>query len=185
MNGLQVTALDRGLLAGVHGEAGGRVRVDLAVLPVWTDERPLQGFTGYMDWRMSGRLSDLIRTRFCDGEKGQSVLLPGERRLPADRLVLVGLGPSEGFDDERARHAGRRIVTVAGALRPRDVLLALPVSSAERGPIETLVREVAGEVPQLAHDGPDPATWWMVADPGQVGRLRALLEGPPRAAEEV
>ncbi|HWB80428.1 MAG TPA: M17 family peptidase N-terminal domain-containing protein [Nannocystaceae bacterium] len=29
---------------------------------------------------------------------------------------------------------------------------------------------------------PDPVRWWVVADPRHVGRLRRLLDGPPRAA---
>jgi hypothetical protein len=29
---------------------------------------------------------------------------------------------------------------------------------------------------------PDPVRWWLVADPRHVGRLRRLLDGPPRAA---
>ena len=184
MTNLQVTELDRGLLEGVGGPGGERARVDLAVLPVWTDERPLQGLAGLMDWRAAGALSDLIRTRFCDGEAGKSVLLPGERRLPAERLVLVGMGRAEGFDEERAREAARRVVDVVAGLKPRDVLLALPTGEGERAPVEALMEEVADQLRGRAQDGPERTTWWMVAEPGLVPRLRALLEGPPRAAEE-
>src|SRR5436190_1879228 len=72
-----IAPLTRALLDGVDdGSAGARRRVDLAVLPFFEDERPLQGLAGLVDWRIGGGLSALLRAGFCTGATGEAVLLP-------------------------------------------------------------------------------------------------------------
>ena len=39
-----------------HGPGG-----DALVVPVWSDVRPLRGAAGLLDWRLCGRLSQMIR----------------------------------------------------------------------------------------------------------------------------
>jgi hypothetical protein len=134
-----VEALQRAVLEGVHEFEGEpeRIRVDLGLVPVFADERPLQGLAGLMDWRRSGWLSSLLRSGFCSGRVGERVLMPGGPGLPVDRVVLLGLGPRAEFDAEAAARAARDLVEVAlgvGALR---VLVALPAHG-ERRPAELL-----------------------------------------------
>jgi hypothetical protein len=116
------------------------------------------------------------------GSHGEAVLLPGDRRLPARRIVLVGLGPARSFDEAEARRAGQHMVEVAARLGPRDVLLALPTTEIDRPAVEAMLEGVTGGLSGVAED--EAGTWWVVAEAGHAGRLRALLEGPPRAAEE-
>lgn len=115
-----------------------RLRVDLGVVPVFSDERPLLGLAGLIDWRGSGCLSKLVRSGFCSsgfgeqGEWGEQVLLPCDRRLPVDRLVLVGLGPREHYDEARARALAEQSVRVALGLQSPTVLIALPSHGKDR-----------------------------------------------------
>ena len=188
---LRVHALDRHVLDGVvvDPEApGDRKRLDVGVLPYFEDERPLQGLAGFVDWRTDGRLSALMRTGFCTGRSGEAVLLPGRRTLPAQRWVLVGLGRSTGFHDERARQTATWIVDTVERLGARDVLMALPGRVPERAAVEEMFAGMVVELrrapaARLAEEGPLPC-WWVIAEGRHVARLRRLLEGPPRAARE-
>lgn len=190
---LVVVGLDRELLGGVPVDPdvpAERRPLDLGVLPYFEDERPLQGLAGLVDWRSGGRLSSLLREGFCSGRTGEAVLLLGGRTLPATRWVLIGLGASPGFADERAHAAAGRIVSIATRLLPRDVLLAMPGRAGERAAVEAVFRGLTDGLRSVgprgvAHD-PEPrgATWWVVAENRHVARLRRLLEGPPRAASE-
>lgn len=150
---IAVAPLTRALLEGVDDGSGGpRRRVDLAVLPIFEDERPLQGLAGLVDWRTGGSLSVLLRSGFCTGAAGEAVLLPGRRTVPMERLVLLGLGPSRGFDRAAAEAAGERLVAVVEGLVPREVLVAMPGRAPERAMVEAvfdgLTRALAMRAPK-------------------------------------
>lgn len=158
---IRVEPLDRAVLDGVaDGEDDDRRRLDVGLLPYFSDERPLQGLAGFVDWRSSGRLSSLLREGLCSGVAGEVLLLPGRTTLPVDRLVLVGLGDSHEFDRERAREAARAMVGIARGLRAFDVLLAMPGRLEERSVSEAVftalteaLRAADGGLP--AHEAED------------------------------
>lgn len=199
-----------------------RTPLDVGVLPVFSDERPLTGLAAFLDWRASGKLSALLRRQWWTGAFGECVLVPAGRTLPVRRIVLFGLGASTRFDTERAGKAASAIVGVVARLAPREVLFAMPGRGQERAVIETIfqaalasmcarvepsdlasgaaVREGSvsdGAVLDRARPVQDvtaergsnsaraaeaTCTWWVIADPRHVARLRRVLEGPPRAA---
>jgi hypothetical protein len=185
---ISVVPLSRGLLDGVlvdQEHAPRRHRCDLGVLPYFSDERPLGGLAGFIDWRCSGAVSDLLRAGFCDGSTGQAVLLPGRRSLPAQRWILLGLGPSAGFTPDVSRDAATRIVDVARRVAPADVLLSMPGRPADRSVLEGLFGGVAAHLAECSRADPDGGVpWWVVAEERHVARLRSVLEGPPRPADD-
>lgn len=222
---LRIERLERGAYDGVTLEPGGpRHRVDLAIVPCFSDERPLRGLAALLDWRTAGSLSRLLRDGFCSGATHELVLMPARADLPCARVVLLGLGVRDQLDVGTARRLAASAVTVAQRLAPVDVLFALP-SDTDRELVEGLFaglvvalggashvvganaeaqNETAregtrdgGEVGDDATDGapwlmrpasPEPGDgeapvrWWVVADGRHAGRLRRLLDGPPRAA---
>lgn len=129
---LEVEPLERALLSGVRAGAG-RERLELAIVPIFRDQRPLQGLGGLLDWRESGRISRLLRSGFYDGERGERVLLPGGRRAPVDRLVLLGLGEQGDYDASVVRSTVAACLGLARGMRAGSVLLALPSGAHERG----------------------------------------------------
>ena len=211
---IAVEPLERRLLDGVPMEdASGHVRraVDVGILPVFEDERPLQGLAGFIDWRSSGVLSRLIRSGLCQGKAYEAVLWPSPARLPARRWVLVGLGSLADFDADRAMEAAERMVRTACRLCPQDVMLAMPARLPERRSLEAVFAATVAslglaESPQSqpppedesstdegeAHPESEVAplrlvprktwTWWVIAEARHVARLRRLLQGPPRPA---
>lgn len=93
---------------------------DTLVLPFFADERPLRGAGGLCDWRLCGRLSRLLSGSRVVGSRGEITLYPplvgGAPRLPFTRLLLVGLGAAERFDEAAAHESARVIVAAVSKL---------------------------------------------------------------------
>jgi len=70
-------------------------------------ERPLQGLAGLVDWRLCGALTRALRGGLYGGAPGEALLLPTSGRLPAGRVVALGLpaAPSPEALEAAARHA--------------------------------------------------------------------------------
>jgi Cytosol aminopeptidase family, N-terminal domain len=83
---------------------------DALVLTFFSDERPLRGAAGLVDWRLCGRLSRLIKAGRLDGGPDEVTLVPpAGARLPFPRIFVFGLGSSEGFDERRFKSAVARV----------------------------------------------------------------------------
>ncbi len=76
-------------------------RGGLLIMFRFEERQPLVGVEGLVDWRLHGHLSRLIIDGFISGNADESLLVPLERRLPHDNLIVFGLGPTEGFCEER------------------------------------------------------------------------------------
>ena len=60
-----------------------------------TNERPLQGLAGRIDWSFQGALSQFIRTGSITGESGELVYIPIRKPGRTFHFLLVGVGASE------------------------------------------------------------------------------------------
>src|SRR5258708_2641365 len=77
--------------------------VELCVCSIWSDERPVRGFAGLIDWRLGGRLSSLLRSGSMAGEVGETLLVPGKPHLPFEKVLVFGLGARDAFSDDTFR----------------------------------------------------------------------------------
>ena len=112
-----------------HGPGG-----DALVLPVWSDVRPLRGVAGLLDWRLCGRLSQMILEGRVSGAAREKLLLVTSR-IPWRRVLAVGVGVSTAFDEDAFRSTidcslqalrGIGASSVAMALPGRDIDLIRP-----------------------------------------------------------
>ena len=88
-------------------KAGTASGPDTLALTFFDDERPLCGAAGLADWRLGGRISRLISDGHCSGCAGESLIMPAGRKLPFERILLFGLGPSQELNDGALKtHAG-------------------------------------------------------------------------------
>jgi hypothetical protein len=71
---------------------------DALVVPVWSDVRPLRGAAGLLDWRLCGRLSQMLRDGNISGAAGEKLLL-ATGRVVWQRVLAIGLGESVAFDE--------------------------------------------------------------------------------------
>src|ERR1700712_2341705 len=106
------------------------LKTEVLCLAIFSDERPLRGAAGLVDWRLCGRLSDLLLRGELTGEFDQALLMPPpERRLAAERVFCLGAGARAELDEARFRALTRALVARVLALRVRTVAIALPHAS--------------------------------------------------------
>ena len=65
------------------------------------DVRPLKGSVSLIDWRLNGRLSDLILQGRISGEFAESLIMPSQGRLAAREIILFGLGQSREITEKK------------------------------------------------------------------------------------
>lgn len=92
--------------------------VDSLCLFVAEDERPLRGTAGYVDWRMCGALSRVLRGGFFTGSSGDCLLIPTEGRIAMSRIFAIGIGERQRFGTEAL---GEVLSNAAGVLTKAQV----------------------------------------------------------------
>lgn len=148
--------------------------VELCACTIWSDERPLHGLAGLIDWRLGGRLSALIKSGFVTGEAGEMLLVPGKPNAPFEKVIVLGLGARSAFGDGAFRQAVLRIASALEGMRVRRAVVELPGRAGDVIDPEqaiTLTLECVGASPE--HDA-----WWLVEDAAAQRRVEQ------RAADE-
>jgi hypothetical protein len=103
-----------------------QLKTEALCLPLFADERPLRGAPGLIDWRLCGRISELLVSGRMRGDFGEAILMPARPRLMAERLVWLGAGPRDELEESTFRAFVRELMQVLGALKVRTAALVLP-----------------------------------------------------------
>jgi len=74
-----------------------RVQTEVLALGIFEDVRPLHGPAEEVDWIFGGLLSRLILDGKVRGFPGESVLLATQLKLPAAKVLILGLGKRDDF----------------------------------------------------------------------------------------
>lgn len=111
-------------LEGLDALAG----VDALCLFVAEDDRPLPGTAGYVDWRLCGALSRVLKQGFFTGVKSDWLLLPSDGRIPIPRIFAVGLGARKTLDASALGAALANAAQVLDKAKVESVALELPGS---------------------------------------------------------
>jgi hypothetical protein len=117
-------------------------KAEALCLFVGEEERPLTGLAGLVDWRLSGRLSRMIRSGLLTGAPGEALLTPPGARLAFEKLFLFGTGTSRDAEalSSRVIDAMHRLFQ-AGV---REAALQLPTGVvADEGARRLLAEEQA------------------------------------------
>ncbi|NNE19006.1 MAG: hypothetical protein HKN10_11070 [Myxococcales bacterium] len=102
------------------------LQTEVIVLPFFSDERPLRGTAGLIDWRLCGSLSRKLMAGYLQGTFGEKALVANPGKLKAERLLLIGLGESASFDQSVARKACALIAQALREAKVSTAALALP-----------------------------------------------------------
>ncbi|MDD9940838.1 MAG: hypothetical protein OXU20_07230 [Myxococcales bacterium] len=117
-----------------------RLRCDAIVLTLFSDERPLRGAGGLVDWRLCGAISQRLMDGFITGDRDEQVLVPAQKRLPVEKVFLFGLGPQAALSvdhaSERLGHILRTVTQAGGCtsavvLPGRSTEVVAPVAAME------------------------------------------------------
>jgi hypothetical protein len=109
-----------------------QLKTETLCLPLFTDERPLRGAPGLVDWRLCGRISELLTSGKMRGEAGEAVLMPARPRLTPERLLWLGTGARDELDEMRVRQFVRQVMERLVKLRVRTAAIVLPGRAPER-----------------------------------------------------
>lgn len=109
-----------------HLQALDRERGGTLVVCAFDEERPLKGLAGRVDWRLCGRLSDLIFAGNLEASFGSTLLCPVDGRLPFERLLFVGLGSTSKYTTERYSEACHIIAWKLARMLETDFAVTLP-----------------------------------------------------------
>jgi hypothetical protein len=104
------------------------IEAQCLVLTTFSDDRPLRGLTGLVDWRLNGQLSRLMLRDFVDGHYQEATLSPIEGRLNFGRIVLIGMGKRSEFDAQRFEELCRFCFRTVTRMEIVDFAMTLPES---------------------------------------------------------
>jgi hypothetical protein len=130
-------------------------RGDLLAVYIWQDVRPLRGAAGLLDWRLCGKLSELIQSGRLTGAEGEQLLLPSGGRLPWRFVMVIGTGTRAAFTGTRFRAAVARLFTAARGLEVRDLAIAPPGRDIEALPARRAFDLILAETRE-----PDARAWF-------------------------
>ena len=102
------------------------LQTEVIVLPFFSDERPLCGAAGLIDWRLCGGLSRKLMAGYLEGSFGEKALVRAPPKLKSEGLLLVGLGESKAFDAFAGAKACELIAEALTMAKVPTAALALP-----------------------------------------------------------
>ena len=97
---------------------------ELLAVGFFQDERPLRSEAGLIDGRMNGMISSRLEQGFMTGQVGETTLIPGNGRIGADKILLVGLGEIASFCYGRVRDLTEHVVKTCNGLQVHDLAIA-------------------------------------------------------------
>ena len=107
------------------GDRPDRAPCGTLVVGMFSGERPPKGEAGWADWRTGGALSRAIQGGRVDGAAGSCVLMP-PGKLPAGKLLVVGLGAPNEFKGKQLGAAIDLALQKLAGLKEDDFAIALP-----------------------------------------------------------
>ncbi len=99
---------------------------DLLVTGMFQDERPIKGTSGWIDWRLNGRLSRLVMDKRLTGDWKETTLIPSSGRITPRMILLLGLGRTKEYSTIRLRELFAHVLETIKNLRTSSICLSLP-----------------------------------------------------------
>lgn len=97
------------------------VSTPLLVVNLFKGVKHSGGATGAADAALGGAISKALAAGEMEGKLGQTLLLHTDGKIPADRVLVVGLGESDKFGPEEARRAAASAVWAAEKLSIKEM----------------------------------------------------------------
>jgi len=88
-------------------------KADLVIVNLFEGVTRPGGATGAVDRALDGKISQLIALGDCSGELGKTTLIYTLGKMPAPRVLVVGLGKASDFDAHNARIAAAKAISAA------------------------------------------------------------------------
>ena len=149
---------------------------EVLVLTAFSDERPLRGLAGLVDWRICGKLSQWFVTQFATGEVNDRVLYPSQGRLSHPLVLLIGLGDRAQHRVDRAHAMAEEAACVVTDLGASQMTCGLFGLDQVPTPFE---RSLPGLLDVLASfDGLERIS--LAVEPGRCSQVQEIMDTPIR-----
>ena len=103
-----------------------KIETEAIVLLFFSNERPLKGPTGLIDWRMNGSISRLISKGMISGEKGEATLILPNKRIKSKKILMAGLGDSSAFGEAGLKDTANAIIRQLDKISIKNFVVAIP-----------------------------------------------------------
>jgi len=114
----------------VHVDKRDIYEIPCMLFGLWhfSDERPLKGINGLLDWRLDAKISQLIISGRIQGAWGEKVMFGPIDELAGKEILIIGLGPISEFEPSRMQDAGKIMADTVLKLNRKTLCLSLPGS---------------------------------------------------------
>lgn len=102
------------------------------MVTVYSDFRPLKGISALVDWRLNGRLSQVLKNSRFGGEFGECLLMPSEGRIRTPEILVIGLGQRALFNESHVGSATQLILEKMAQKKAADFLVSYSDFIADR-----------------------------------------------------
>jgi hypothetical protein len=100
--------------------------VDVLVTGFFSDERPLKGSIGWIDWRFNGMLSQLLKQKKLTGDWMEATLIPSQERVFPRMILLLGLGEVKNYNYLRLHNLASYLLDTLRKLGWLKICLSFP-----------------------------------------------------------
>ncbi len=155
---------------------------EVLVTGFFEDERPLRGTSGWIDWRLNGLLSRLVKEKKITGQWKETTLIPSQGRIPSKLILLFGLGRTQEYSSFRLRELSPYLVNKIKNLKASRIGFSFPSGETynlDSGKVAALLIEGIADCLHGEHD-PADEQWVRALDLFLLEdetRLRELLLG--------
>ena len=138
----------------VNLESLDRLTVDVLVLGPFEGERPLRGAAGYCDWRLNGRLSQMLMNESFEGKPRDVVLTDTGDRIGSPRVLLFGQGKRISLDLTIFKRRVRKMIVDVKKAKFKSYAIELP--GIDPGPLhpEQAISEFLDAAATIFREGP-------------------------------
>jgi len=99
---------------------------EILVTGLFEDERPLRGSSGWVDWRLNGRISRCLIEKRLVGTWKETTLIPSEGRILPSLILWVGLGKVKEYSYPRLRELFPYLLRTLKKLNVSKICFSLP-----------------------------------------------------------
>jgi len=142
---------------------------DVLVAGFFSDERPLKGSSGWIDWRFNGMLSQLLMENKLTGDWKETTLIPSRERILPRMILLLGLGEVKSYSYARLRNLSPYLLGTLKKLGWLKVCFSFPCGEAYHADCRKIVESlIEGIADGLEQQGP-------LFEEGWIRRLRLFF----------
>ena len=99
---------------------------EVLVTGLFEDERPLRGSSGWVDWRLNGRISRCLIEKRLVGIWKETTLIPSEGRILPSLILWVGFGKVREYSYPRLRELFPYLLGTLKKLNVSKICFSLP-----------------------------------------------------------